>query len=72
MQCALRQKEADMESERQRASDALQQASSEAVAEHERIQAQLSDSQSLIAELEGKIARAASSLKAADDLKEAK
>lgn len=71
-QKAMEAKQAEMEAERARATDALQQASSEAVAEHEVLQTRLNESLAAQAELEAKVARAAGSLKAADDLKEAK
>lgn len=56
----------------QRAAEALSEASAKAIEQHEVLQAELNESQAARAELEAKVARAAGSLKAADELKEAK
>lgn len=72
MQEAIKAGEERLESEGQRASEALKQASEAAMAEHEALRAKLSESQAVRGELEAKVARAAGSLKAADELRDAK
>ena len=72
LQKALEEKQSEMEQERVRATQALEKASAEAVAEHESLHSRFVESESIRNELEAKVARAAGTLKAADDLKEAK
>ena len=61
-----------LEADRQRAAQALQEASARATEQQDGLQRELDDCQAACAELEAKVARAATSLKAADDLKEAR
>ena len=64
--------EAQLAADHQRASEALSEASAKAVEEHEALQKELQESQEARADLEAKVARVAGSLKAADELKEAR
>ena len=58
--------------ERTAALEAVREAAEKAAAEQEELQRSLAELQAACAELEAKVARAATSLKAADELKEAK
>ena len=60
------------DAERAAALEAAREAAEKAAAEQEELRRSLADSQAACAELEAKVARAATSLKAADELKEAK
>lgn len=64
--------EVKIEEGRQQATKALSEASARAIEEYQALQKELSASQTVVSELEAKVVRAAASLKAADDLKEAK